>query len=692
MAAGRLPPGGRPVRHARGLSAIRAKKPANRRQPADAGEGTSLEEWILLGLVLLEPLSFTSATRNPFIVKDVLLAAALLALAGIRACSLLRQRPACSLPRWPAALLGVLVMVQLVRAGFSTEPSLSRDHLLRLLGFVSLFLVIASRKPSRAFSRRFLGTMLVSTAVASSYGILQFLDLDPVTWTDTFRPAGAPVSTVRIFSTFGHPNFFGPHLAMAICFTGAVTLIPRSAPLRWVGAAVTALAIACLTFTANRGAWLGALAAALFAAVSHRLLPVDRQQTNSRPGKRLSLLLALSLTAVLFAVASSPLVRTRLAFSGILSDATVQSRVAIWSGTLRMIEARPLAGFGPGTFGRVFPRFRDDRLSKFEDELTPVTHAHNEYLEILAETGVIGLMATAAFWGAGLVAGWRTLREERNPEDRVFVTAAVAAVVSILVSSFFGVELRTTTTALFFWLLLGLLAAGSREERCLARPRIAAVAVIAGAVAFSAVSIKVFAAELLLRQAETSLAAGNYREAARAGRAAHDRNPAETAGLMIAGEALVGLEDFAGALAAYREVESINPWEPLIGYNLAVVAYRQGAWDEGLERIEAARRRSPGHEPSIRLHCDLLLKKGLALVERREYQAADSAFAAASRLRPRDTRALLFRGNVQLLLGKYENAAGFYRKVLLRDPDSVPAKENLAQVERYLASERQGSR
>lgn len=95
-----------------------------------------------------------------------------------------------------------------------------------------------------------------------------------------------------------------------------------------------------------------------------------------------------------------------LADSGVLSwrmqhnTSLLEGRVDYWQASLRMIQERPLLGWGFGTWPDVYPQFQTN------DTGVPVNHAHSDWLEFAAEGGVITLLALTAVFGRSLwVAG-----------------------------------------------------------------------------------------------------------------------------------------------------------------------------------------------------------------------------------------------------------------------------------------------
>ncbi|MEZ4611294.1 MAG: O-antigen ligase family protein [Caldilineaceae bacterium] len=71
---------------------------------------------------------------------------------------------------------------------------------------------------------------------------------------------------------------------------------------------------------------------------------------------------------------------------------SVIERLAHWVAAVRMWESAPWFGIGPGNYAVIYP---DVRLPRWEDALG---HAHNVYLNVLAESGLVGLATYVALW------------------------------------------------------------------------------------------------------------------------------------------------------------------------------------------------------------------------------------------------------------------------------------------------------
>lgn len=119
-------------------------------------------------------------------------------------------------------------------------------------------------------------------------------------------------------------------------------------------------------------------------------------------------------------------------------------RTHFWQVALEIFRDYPLLGAGLESFGTAFTRY--DTWNGFYR----VEQAHNDYLQILAETGVIGFACAAAFIYLLFKKGWQTVRESSGKFRRGVVVGALAGCFGILLHSFVDFPLRTTANALFF--------------------------------------------------------------------------------------------------------------------------------------------------------------------------------------------------------------------------------------------------
>jgi O-antigen ligase len=110
----------------------------------------------------------------------------------------------------------------------------------------------------------------------------------------------------------------------------------------------------------------------------------------------------------------------------------VDLRLSVWRDALRLFRTRPITGTGLGTYDEMTYRLEGTTAEPFFRRQG--WHAHNVYLHVLAETGILGLLAWCYFWFAvvaRLLAAWR----RAEAPDRLIAAGALWAVFAFLVLS-----------------------------------------------------------------------------------------------------------------------------------------------------------------------------------------------------------------------------------------------------------------
>lgn len=128
-----------------------------------------------------------------------------------------------------------------------------------------------------------------------------------------------------------------------------------------------------------------------------------------------------------------------------------------WSVTLDVIKLHPLVGSGLGSFSAIYTRY-DTRNGYYRLE-----QAHNDYLQTLADGGVVGAILGLAF----LIILFRKAFKRRNTEDkfrRGVATGALAGCFAVLVHSAFDFTLHTTANALLFLILAAMATLDHRVD------------------------------------------------------------------------------------------------------------------------------------------------------------------------------------------------------------------------------------
>ena len=203
------------------------------------------------------------------------------------------------------------------------------------------------------------------------------------------------------------------------------------------------------------------------------------------------------------------------------SAASIDFRPQTWLDTIVMIKDRPVLGFGPGNYGLTF----EDHRTRFQARRIETVHPHNEYLELLAEYGVVGGMLVLWVLTSVSVQMIRFIRMSPRLYHALPAAALLGALVGTAVHGFFDFELHIFPNALMLALLAGCAAAPLMQTAPVKHPKLHAgvrwiftVTVILAALSvmqvMSSAGIRILGDKLLLER-KLQRAESFYKTAAR---------------------------------------------------------------------------------------------------------------------------------------------------------------------------------
>jgi O-antigen ligase len=127
-------------------------------------------------------------------------------------------------------------------------------------------------------------------------------------------------------------------------------------------------------------------------------------------------------------------------------DVTLGRRGTMFRGAARVFFDHPIAGSGIGTIVTVFPKFDPSYDGKIVD------HVHNDYIETLAETGLLGGLCGLAFLWILFREAQRNFAAEQGHFSRALHAGAITALCGLLLHSFVDFNLRIPSNVLLFLL------------------------------------------------------------------------------------------------------------------------------------------------------------------------------------------------------------------------------------------------
>jgi len=335
-------------------------------------------------------------------------------------------------------LLGVLT-------AFLLSTFLSPAILTSLAGYRKLWLVGAFfvayhllRSPREA--QRLVSLMVIVAAVVAAYGIVQHF-----TGLDLARQAlGKKASLVplwlggeegfRVKGLFSSTITYAHNLLFPLTFLSVRLVAPD---LRWRERSLLlggwGLMVFALLFSLTRGVWLAYVAVLVVLGII-------------RGGKAA---LAVGAAVVVFGLSftlAGPGVRERV--GQIVNPAANIGRSQIWQANLDMIKDRPLLGWGYGNYRK----FRDPYYQRYPEADT-TAHAHNNFLQMWVDTGIVGLGTFLFLFWIVLRAGWQAYCLLPLTEEplRCLALGGVLAVVGFLLGGLTQYNFGDAEVVVVFW-------------------------------------------------------------------------------------------------------------------------------------------------------------------------------------------------------------------------------------------------
>jgi putative inorganic carbon (HCO3(-)) transporter len=530
------------------------------------------ERWVLRAGVFLLPLAHTWDTYDGYILPKLLLARALVVTLALLLLLRLAAGGRLTIRRtpldWP--LLAFVASTALSSAfAFNQNVALfgtyaRYDALLTTLTYAALFWLAVQVIDSRDEARTVLRVLMASAYAAALLAIAQVAH-DSLT-SGTFVPA---------YGTLGQKNVLGGFLVMILPVAAFELIDSRSKAATVLAANVCVAVATALVLTFSRSAWIAAAVAALIVAVW--IAGSDRARiAGIRLGATALITGAVTLLLLVSLIYAG-------GFSSLRGDlASPGDRPTVWADSIKLIESRPLLGYGPDNFGLVFPEFQSKRLQQ------PFDKAHAEVLQIAATQGVIGVAAYGAMLLAFALAFWR---------GRTNTAAAALFAGWVAYQAALQVNFTALASAFPYWVFAACafeLWGATRSSHVVAiehRMRFAPVLAIGAAAGVVVVAIGVvspYLADRALLSAVIADYAGRGYSAVPAAGTAMTLNPQESVYAVEVGNLAFERGDWHTAAAAYKEAADLGTYNPMVYRNLSLADRQLGRLDDARAAARAA--------------------------------------------------------------------------------------------------------
>ncbi len=338
---------------------------------------------------------------------------------------------------YPLVLFGAIFLGVV----FSYTRSQSPRFLVYHIAAALCVLVTVSAVHTARDMKRLAAGGSVCVAVSSLYAIMQRMQGLEVNKSYVDLKVNADMPS-RVMSFFDNPNAYAEVLMMLLPLTIALVLCSRSGLGKLAAFGAMALGVIALGMTYGRASWIGfacAMAVMVF-LWKPKLIP---------------LFILLCIAAVPFLPAS---IWNRILTITNMEDTSTASRIPLYETAIKIIKKSPVAGAGLGTAAvQSFVK----RYKLYWGH-APFVHAHNIYLQVWIEAGILGLLGfvSAMLWNIKRAA--HVVRHSGSSEARTLTCGAAAALCGAMVCGLADYLWNYPRVMCIFWFVFAMALAGAR--------------------------------------------------------------------------------------------------------------------------------------------------------------------------------------------------------------------------------------
>ncbi|WP_167389507.1 O-antigen ligase family protein [Brevibacterium antiquum] len=267
------------------------------------------------------------------------------------------------------------------------------------------------------------------------------------------QSAGAGALSGRAVGVFTDPNQLGTFSAVLLMIAWAQALVARNWPIRILAILCAVLSAVNLVVSFSRGAWLGAFAGALL------LMVLTVKYYRKWTLRIVALATVVGIPAFLIAAPpESSLVTGRLLSIFEPGSNPNDNRPFIYREAYRQIQEHPVLGQGPGSFSPT------SLLAERTGMAVDAVHAHNLFLQVAAEAGVVAAALLVMFAAVLAQQTWKMWTEVPRYEAAMGM-GLVSALLSVLVQGMVDYTLGNPILYFLVWIVLGALFAVTKRAR-----------------------------------------------------------------------------------------------------------------------------------------------------------------------------------------------------------------------------------
>jgi len=355
----------------------------------------------------------------------------------------------------------------------SLAPYATRLAIVQLVVFFVFFAAVLCFVNNENRLRKIVFFIITFGSVMAFFGILQrFANVEGIYGL-------RPTNQANPFASFINGNHFAAFMEMTAGVTLGLLFGKATKPNKRIFLIIAAVVMGmAIVFTSSRGGLLSLFGVIIFVVAANLLQKpageTDVTTVGDKKYRRSFAFVGGGLALLIFLFAAVLLLggdESLLRGVGLQNPIDASNgRIHFWKTTLQIFRDYPILGAGLDSFGTVFTQY-DTWNGTYRIE-----QAHNDYLQVLAEAGIIGFTCAAWFIYFLFKKGRQVIGESSNQFRRGAAVGALAGCFGILLHSFFDFPLRTPSNTLFFLTLAVVATASIDSPKRARRKRLAKTA------------------------------------------------------------------------------------------------------------------------------------------------------------------------------------------------------------------------
>jgi len=353
-------------------------------------------------------------------------------------------------------IFGIFILFLIISAFYSVNKDRSIAFIVYFSALFGLYKTISCLPQNKQISKLLQISLITACVLLVAYGYYQyfigfeamrnFLASNPEYMIDS-REFIRRMKSNTVFSSFLYPPAFGSYLSMlfltifGFCISEGNALKPKLNLLLFAKYILLISIIPLLILTKAKGAWV----ALLFGLICFIIMLKPKTRNKSLLFNSILGLFGLFILSFIVISTSDKIHLPK--FSNFIISLEV--RWEYWKAAIEMIKQRPLFGFGPGTFGSVYPLFKT--LNAEETIM-----AHNSYLQLGAEAGIISLLIFFIFF-INLIKNSICNIKKISDSNRFICIGLFTGIISFLFINLIDFSLYDSQTAMIAFGLIGIL-------------------------------------------------------------------------------------------------------------------------------------------------------------------------------------------------------------------------------------------